>query len=216
MFNGRERIARPEGDGMTRMRRRDVLGMLTAAPFAALAVTREEAAHAAAGVAERQVQAARAGTPYALRFFTPQEYATVVALADLILPRDARSASASEAGAPEFIDYIVAEQPARQTAMRGGLVWLDTECRRRFEKAFVDCADAERRQVADDIAWPGRARQEFAHGVAFFTAMRDLVATGFWSSRAGVADLGFLGNRAVGEWTGAPPEVLQRLGVAYD
>jgi hypothetical protein len=190
--------------------------MLTAAPLAALAVTREEAAHAAAGVREAQARAARTGTPYALRFFTPTEYATVVALADLIIPRDATSASASEAGAAEFIDYIVAEQPNRQTAMRGGLVWLDTECRRRFDKSFVDAADAERRQVADDIAWPARARPEFAHGVAFFTAMRDLVATGFWSSRVGVADLGYLGNRPVGEWTGAPPAVLQRLGVAYD
>ena len=32
--------------------------------------------------------------------------------------------------------------------MRGGLVWLDSECRQRFDKAFVDCTDAERRQVA--------------------------------------------------------------------
>jgi hypothetical protein len=201
---------------MTHVNRREALGMLGAAPMAALAVTREEAAHAAARVREGQAQAAAAGQPYARRFFTAREYATVVALADLIIPRDARSGSASDAGAPEFIDYIVAEQPARQTAMRGGLVWLDSECRRRFDKAFLECADNERRQVLDDIAWPGRARREMAHGVAFFTAMRDLVATGFWSSRIGVDDLGYLGNRPVGEWTGAPPEVLKRLGVSYE
>ena len=196
--------------------RRTALGLLTAGPLAALAVTREEAAHAADAVREAQAQAAGRGQPYALRFFTPREYATVVALADLIIPRDGRSGSASEAGAPEFIDYIVAEQPARQTALRGGLVWLDTECRRRVDKAFLECADAERRSVLDDIAWPEKARPELAHGAAFFTAMRDLVATGFWSSRIGVADLGYMGNRPVGEWTGAPPEILKRLGVAYD
>ena len=198
------------------MNRRDALGLIGAVPMAALIVTQEEAAHAAARVRERQSQAVASGQAYALRFFTTREFAAVGALADLIIPRDSRSGSASDAGAPEFIDYIVAEQPARQTAMRGGLVWLDSECRRRFDKAFLECADNERRQVLDDIAWPGRARPEMTHGVAFFTAMRDLVATGFWSSRIGVEDLGYLGNRPVGEWTGAPPEVLKRLGVSYD
>jgi hypothetical protein len=193
---------------MDAMNRRSAMALLGSVPLAALAITREEAAYAAAQVAQSK--------PYALRFFTTREYSTVVALSDLILPRDARSASASEAGVPEFIDYIVAEQPLRQTAMRGGLVWLDSECRRRFDKAFVDCADAERRQVADDIAWPAKARPAISHGVAFFTAMRDLVATGFWSSRIGVEDLGYLGNRPVGDFPGAPPEILKKLGVSYD
>jgi hypothetical protein len=184
--------------------RREALGLVTGLPFA-LAITPEEAAAAAVQVAQAK--------PYALRFFTPREYATVVALSDLILPRDARSASASEAGVPEFIDYIVAEQPARQTAMRGGLVWLDSECRRRFDKMFVDCTEAQRRQVADDIAWPRKARPDMSHGVAFFTAMRDLVATGFWSSRIGVEDLGFLGNRPVADFV-VPDEILKKLGVS--
>jgi len=201
---------------MSAINRRSALALMGAVPMAALVVTREEAAYAADRVREGQAQAARAGQAYALRFFTPREYATVVALSDLILPRDARSASASEAGAPEFIDFIVAEQPGRQTAMRGGLVWLDSECRRRFDKAFLECADAERRLVADDIAWPGRARPAMSHGVAFFSAMRDLVATGFWSSRIGVEDLGYLGNRPVGDFPGAPPEILKRLGVSND
>jgi hypothetical protein len=201
---------------MTDVGRRDVLGLIGAVPMAALIVTREEAAQAGARVEEARRQAAAAGQPYALRFFSASEYAAVVLLADLILPRDARSGSASEAGAPEFIDFIVAEQPARQTAMRGGLAWLDGECRRRFDRTFAGCTDPERRAVLDDIAWPARARPDMSQGVAFFTAMRDLVATGFWSSRAGVADLGYLGNRPVGEWTGAPPDVLQKLGVAYD
>jgi hypothetical protein len=192
---------------MSAISRREAIGLVTSLPMA-FAITPEEAIAAAAQVAQSK--------PYALRFFTSREYATVVALSDLILPGDAWSASSSEAGAPEFIDYIVAEQPARQTVMRGGLVWLDSECRRRFDKAFLEGTDAERRQVADDIAWPRKARPEMSHGVAFFTVMRDLVATGFWSSRIGVEDLGYLGNRPVGEFPGAPPEVLKKLGVRYD
>ncbi|MEO7890317.1 MAG: gluconate 2-dehydrogenase subunit 3 family protein [Vicinamibacterales bacterium] len=200
------------------MDRRQALRVLGGTPAAALAFTwtAEEASAAAAQATQARAQAAARRQPYRPRFFTASEYATVVALADTIIPRDARSGSASDAGAPEFIDYIVAEQPARQTAMRGGLVWLDSECRRRFDKTFVSCAVGERGQVLDDIAWPARARRELSHGVQFFTTMRDLVATGFWSSRIGVDDIGYLGNRPVGEWPGAPAAVLLKLGVSYE
>jgi hypothetical protein len=194
-----------------------MLQLLGAAPAAlAFTWTAEEVSYAAdlAARARREAQASQ--TAYKPRFFSGPEYATVVALSDMIIPRDGRSGSASDAGAPEFIDFIVAEQPARQTALRGGLVWLDTECRRRFDKTFVACSDTERRQVLDAIAWPRQARPEVSQGVAFFNTMRDLVATGFWSSRIGVEDLGYQGNRPIGEWTGAPPEVLRKLGVSYD
>ena len=49
----------------------------------------------------------------------------------------------------------------------------------------------------------------------FFTAMRDLVGAGFWSSRMGVEDLGYMGNIPTA-WNGAPQEVLVKLGVRYD
>ena len=97
--------------------------------------------------------------------------------------------------------------------MRGGLVWLDTECRRRFDKTFLAATDAERRQVLDDIAYPAKADRRFSHGVRFFNAMRDLVAAGFWSSRMGVKDIGYMGNVPVAEWTGAPQNVLDHIGL---
>ena len=195
------------------MNRRRLLKAFASLPASAFAFTWTEADVTAARSA--LTQAAAAGRSYTPRFLSAREYATIVALSDLIIPRDEKSVSASEAGAPEFIDYIVAEQPQRQTAMRGGLAWLDAECQYRFDHTFLDCNDAQRRQVLDDIAWPRRARPEMSQGVAFFTAMRDLVATGFWSSKAGVQDLGFLGNRPAA-WDGAPANVLQRLGVSYE
>lgn len=201
---------------MRDLKRRRVLQILGATPAAAaLAFTESEAA-----VATQQAQAARrraaaAGTAYKPKFFTAAEYATVVALADTILPKDERSGSASEAGVPEFIDHIVNAQRERQVAMRGGLVWLDTECRRRFDKGFLACAEAERTQVLDDIAYPAKAQPQFSHGVRFFTAMRDLVASGFWSSKVGVKDLGYQGN-VPAQWNGAPQAVLDKLGVKYE
>jgi hypothetical protein len=201
---------------MSDLKRRDVLQILGAAPAAAAFTwTEAEAQQAAQGSQAARRRAAAAKQAYKPRFFTAREYATVVALADIIIPKDARSVSASEAGAPEFIDYIVAEQKDRQTAMRGGLVWLDSECRRRFDKGFLECATEQRTQVLDDIAYPAKARRELSHGVRFFTQMRDLVATGFWSSKAGVADLGYQGNVPT-VWNGAPEDVLKKLGVSYD
>ena len=91
--------------------------------------------------------------------------ATVVILADLIIPKDERSASASVAGAPEFVDHIVDVQKERQVAARGGLAWVDTESRRRFDKTFVQATDAQRRQILDDIAYPAKADKRFSHGV---------------------------------------------------
>jgi gluconate 2-dehydrogenase gamma chain len=202
---------------MRDLKRRRVLQILGATPaVAALAFTETEAEAAAQQAQAARARAAATGQPYKPTFFSASEYATVVALADLIIPKDARSGSASDAGAPEFVDHIVSVQPERQVAARGGLVWLDTECRRRFDKTFLAAADAERRQVLDDIAYPAKADKRFSHGVRFFSGLRDLVAAGFWSSKMGVKDLGYIGNVPVGEWTGAPQNVLDKLGVKYE
>jgi hypothetical protein len=201
---------------MRDLKRRRVLQVLGATPaLAALAFTESEAALATQQAQTARRQAAAAGQAYKPKFFTAAEYATVTALADLIIPKDDRSGSASEAGVPEFVDHIVGAQTQRQVGMRGGLVWLDTECRRRFDKAFLACADAERRQVLDDIAYPAKADKRFSHGVRFFSGLRDLVAAGFFSSKVGVADIGYIGN-VPNVWNGAPDNVLQKLGVSYD
>jgi len=152
------------------------------------------------------------------QFFTPHEFATVTVLADLIIPADERSGSASEAGAPAYIDFALreVEDDAMRLAMRGGLAWLDAESGRRFGRTFVDAAPAERTAILDDIAWPARTAPALAHGAAFFSDLRDLVATAFWSSRAGVRDLQYQGNVALPEWTGCPDAALRKLGVSYE
>jgi gluconate 2-dehydrogenase gamma chain len=154
-----------------------------------------------------------------LKFFTAEEYQTVRTLADLIIPRDQRSGSASDAGVPEFMDYLMADHdtsPEARTAMRGGLAWIDGECRRRFGKRFIDCVDRERTGLLDEIAWPARARPEMSHGVAFFSSFRDLTASGFWSSEMGVKDLRYQGNTFVPQWAGCPDPALRKIGVQYE
>ena len=196
------------------MHRRDVLKLLTSAPLAAGFAWSAEDTHAARALADAARQAAT-GTTFTPKFFTPHEWDTVRVLVDLIIPRDERSGSATEAGVPEFMDFIVLDQPTRQIAMRGGLAWLDLECQRRFDKTFLDCSADERTAVLDDVAWPVRATPERAHGVAFFNSFRDLTAAGFWTSRVGIADLQYMGNRSVAQWRGCPDEALKKLGVTY-
>ena len=195
------------------MRRRDALKVLLAAPAATFAWTDAEAAQAAASAQAARVVTAK---PFVPKFFTATEFKLVNVLADIVIPKDERSGSATDAGVPEFMDFMMIDQPARQVAMRGGLAWLDVECQRRFDKTFLNCAETERTAVLDDIAWPSKAKPELAHGVAFFNNFRDLTASGFWTTRMGIDDLQYIGNRSVARWNGCPPEALKKLGVSYE
>jgi len=195
------------------MKRRDVLKLLLAAPAVGFTWTEAEALQA--GTAAQAARAATVAKPFVPRFFTATEFRLVRALADIIIPKDERSGSASDAGVPEFMDFMMIDQPERKVAMRGGLAWLDVACQERFDKTFMNCAAAERTAVLDDIAWPAKARPELAHGVAFFNSFRDLTASGFWTTRMGIDDLQYLGNRSVARWNGCPEAALKKLGVSY-
>ena len=196
------------------MNRRELLQLLTAAPVAALTWTDAEAAQAHEHAQAARQTAAKTGVAYKPKFFTAHEWATVRTLADIILPRDERSGSATDAGVPEFMDFMMIDQPVRQTAMRGGLAWLDLECQDRFDKTFVDCRAEQRTAVLDDISWPQRAKPAMMHGVDFFNNFRNLTSTGFWTTKTGMADLQYMGNTFVAEWKGCPDEVLKKLGVS--
>lgn len=194
------------------MERREAVELLSALPFlGALPLTPGAAQRAARFVRELRTAP---GQAYAPKFFTAHEWQTVRLLADLVLPRDARSGSATDASVPEFMDFILVEYPDHQLWMRGGLAWLDIETRRRFGKAFVEADAAQQTKILDDIAWPDKAPPGLHQGVEFFNRFRDLTASGFFSSEMGVADLRYLGNRFVA-WQGCPPEQLQKLGVRY-
>ncbi len=147
-------------------------------------------------------------------FFTPDEMATITILGDIIIPKDGISGSASEAGVPAFIEYIVKEKPEHQTPLRCGLRWLDLQCLNRFEKPFKDCAQPQQMELVDDIGFPKKAKPEMAQGVAFFSLMRNLTATGFYTSEMGVKDVGYMGN-VPNQWNGVPEDVLKQHGMAY-
>lgn len=196
---------------MSEINRREALQVLSGIPLVAAGLTPDTVRRATLAVRD----ARETGAPFTPKFWNAHELATVNVLVDLIIPRDDRSGSATEAGVPEFMDFILDENKDMRTSYRGGLAWLDGESVRRFRKNFVEASDAQRRQVLDDIAWPKKAKPELSHGVAFFNKFRDFTASGFFSSKVGVADLQYIGNQFVTEWKGCPPEALKKLGVSY-
>jgi hypothetical protein len=192
--------------------RRDVLKLLAAAPLAHFAIAYADVERAAAHANEALQQAAQR-QQFRPRFFTPAEYRLVRTLSDLVIPRDARSGSATDAGVPEFMDFILAAYPSMQAPMRNGIKWLNDAATQRFGRPFLEATAPQRRTLLDAIAYPKRAAAADQAGVEFFNRFRDLTASGFWSSRIGVADLQYKGNTAQAQWNGCPPAVLRKIGV---
>lgn len=187
------------------MDRREYLRILAAAPFLTrIPPWKTATAHETESASRK---------PAAPEFFTEHEMATVTLLADLIIPADDKSGSASDAGVPSFIDFMMTDRPELQLPMRGGLAWLDAYSRKIAGNQFIDLSDEEQMRVLDALAWPEVAAPDVRPGVVFFSRFRDMVATGFWTSRTGVEDLQYMGNVYVQAWTGCPQEVLDHLGI---
>ena len=147
-------------------------------------------------------------------FFTPEEMATITVLGDIIIPKDAVSGSASEAKVPDFIEFIVKDMPEHQVPMRGGLRWLDLQCLNRYDKPFANCTSQQQIEMVDQIAYPKKARPGMQQGVAFFSLMRNLTASGFYTTEMGYKDVGYVGNRP-NQWNGVPDDVLKQYGMSY-
>ncbi len=202
---------------MKKISRRGALELLAAGPVAAAMVwTPAEARQAHEHATAAQAQAAARASAFKPKFFTAHEYATVAVLVDLIIPRDERSGSATDAGVPAFMDFMMIDQPLRQVAMRGGLALVDRLSTERFGRRFVSASDAQRRQLLDEIAYVSNPDPGLSHAIAFFSSFRDLTASGFWTTRMGVADLQYSGNVFVSEWNGCPDAALKKLGVSYN
>lgn len=154
--------------------------------------------------------------PYEPKVFNAHQWKTVRVLSDLIIPADDRSGSATQAGVPEFIDdWLHIKGRRLGTETLGILMWLDLESNRAFTHDFVDCSVAQQKQLLDRIAYPATAAPEDANAVAAFNHLRDLVLGGFYSSKIGIEDLQYQGNKMLESWNGCPENVTSRLGVDY-
>jgi gluconate 2-dehydrogenase gamma chain len=148
------------------------------------------------------------------KFFDEHEMKTISVLADIIIPKDGTSGSATDAGVPDFIEFIAKDMKHHQTPLRGGIKWLDIQCMKNYSKPFSACTSTQQIEMVDQIAFPEQAKPEMAQGVAFFNRMRDLTACGFFTSQIGIKDLGYIGNTP-NQWDGVPQDVLDQYGLKY-
>lgn len=148
-------------------------------------------------------------------FFTEREKSMVSIIADIIIPKDEISGSATESGVPDFIEFMMKDYPKFQLPMRGGMMWLENLSFATFEKSFLDITAEERITLIDKIAYPDTAEADMKFGVNFFNLMRNLTCTGFFTSQIGIKDIGYAGNRP-NQWDGVPDEVLKKYNLSYD
>jgi len=152
-------------------------------------------------------------------FFTPHELETITVLANTIMPPSAHG-DIVDADVPEFIEFIAKDVESYQVPLRGGLAQLDQQARDGFGKYYKELTASEQATLLDPIAFPDpeMPRSERSSGENFFSLIRGLVSTGYFTSEVGIKDLGYQGNQA-NLWDGVPEKVLAKyahLGIAYD
>ena len=152
-------------------------------------------------------KAASAAGGYKPKFFSPRQYETLCALCQAIIPPDAESGGAVEAGAPEFIDLLTSENQELQLQLGGGIMWLDSTCAQRYQQTYLECTTEQQREILDLIAFRKNADEypRLRPGVEFFSTLRKFTADGFFTSNIGMKYLGYIGNTYLSEFPGCPP-----------
>ena len=186
--------------------RREVLKSLsmTAVTGSVLQAIPLEAAEYAHHLIDAERADAKAGG-YTPKFFNTHQYATLRMLCETILPADADSGGAIEAGAPEFIDLLTSENPHFQLQLGGGMMWLDSTCQDRYGNVYFNCTPQQQKEILDLIAYRRNAVSGLGQGVEFFSLLRNLTSDGFFTSKIGIQYLGYVGNSFLPEFPGCPP-----------
>ena len=149
-----------------------------------------------------------AGTrSYSPKFFNERQYKTLESLCETVIPADADSGGAIEAGAPEFIDLLTSENDDCKARLTAGLTWLDSTCTTRFSRAYLDCTPQQQKEILDLIAYRKNAERDESldEPVEFFSFLRNFTADGFFTSKIGIKYLGYKGNTYLTEFPGCPP-----------
>jgi len=148
---------------------------------------------------------------------TRPQRATVKALSDLILPADGKTPAASEVGVVEFVDEWISApyeiQRADRQQILDGLNWLEGDSLRRFGKGFPELTREQQSAIADDLAFLEKAKPEFKEPAAFFAKFRNITAGGYYATKQGMKDIGFVGNVPLARWDGPSPSIKARLAV---
>lgn len=151
------------------------------------------------------------------QFFNAHELETLTVLAIRILPPHPEFGGPVEAEVPEFIEFMAKDIPELQTTLRGGLMWLDHKSNIDYGIEFKGATEEQQKALMDPIAFydPEVPPEERPLEIQFFSLMRNLTVCGYYTSKVGIADLGYKGNTP-NVWDGVPQDVLDKHGMAYE
>jgi gluconate 2-dehydrogenase gamma chain len=142
--------------------------------------------------AQQTHAAAATAAPYAPKALTAHEYATMENLAEWIVP------GARAAGVTQFIDFLCHATDDMKIVFTGGLAWLDDAMRRRTNgKDFAGASQDEQKAMLDLIAFRENNSPELGPGIQFFDWARRLVVDAYYTSPAGIKEVGYIGNSAM-------------------
>jgi gluconate 2-dehydrogenase gamma chain len=180
-----------------RMQRRQALGVIAAAAIAG-PLNAQQADH----VHHTATQAKQAaGGVYKPKGLSAQEYKTLEALCEMIMP------GAHQAGAAEFIDVLCSGSKQMAVIYNGGMAWINAEMRRRYEADFLGAKPDQRTALLDLIAWKKNASPDLNAGIRFFEWARRMTVDAYFTSKVGVEALGYKGNSGMKEYQ-VPAESL--------
>lgn len=149
--------------------------------------------------------------------FNTHEMETIAALSVVILPPKEPHGGPIEAGVPELVEFMGKDIPTMAPTLLGGLMWLDHKSNTEFGTEFKSATLDQKKLICDQICWHDTEKplDEQPLEIQFFYMMRGLTVTGYYTSKVGIADLGYKGNMP-NVWDGVPQDVLDQHGVAYD
>ena len=135
------------------------------------------------------------GPNYQPKAFTQHNFDTLKKMAEIIVP------GASEAGAAEYIDFLSSRNDELSAIFHGGVAWMDHYMTKTHGADFLRASDAQRTELFDRLASSKNVTPETAPGVQFWTWARNMVVDAYYTSPAGVQDVGYMGNKALSSFS---------------
>jgi len=185
--------------------RREILRNIAAAALAA-PLAAEAAEHVHQAAAKQTVNGV-----YRPQALTQHEFTTLRALCELIVP------GASKGGATEFIDLLSSQNAEMAAIYTGGLAWLDHAMKNAVNATFLAARPPDQTALLDKIAYRRNSTPELAPGIQFFDWARRMTVDAYYTSAAGIQEIGYLGNKGAAEFK-VPQEAIdyavKRSGLA--
>lgn len=138
--------------------------------------------------------AAASSGVYHPKALTAHEFRSLERLCELIVP------GASKGQAAEFIDLLSSQNPELAAIYTGGIAWLDHYMERTGKATFLEAGRADQNALLDQIAYRRNSTPDRAAGIRFFDWARRMTVDAYYTSAAGIEELGYLGNKAVTEF----------------